>query len=256
MTRFGVFLVVSLLSSCLLATAPVVDNSDDFALLEEPTTSSMTDEVTNEQTALVQEDNEIAPNEADLVHQIKHLQQALQELRGQLEIQAHELKQIKQAQANNKPSLNTNHDEAPEPLSTTTSSYPSTKHHNPVDEQVQYLAAYDLVKEKQFDKALVAMQTFLKTYPHSGYAPNAHYWTGELYMLKKAYPQAISHFTTVLSRYPESSKAPACSLKIGYALAASGQISAARSRLDSVVHHFPDTPTADLALIKLKTLHA
>ena len=127
-------------------------------------------------------------------------------------------------------------------------------HTNPADEQISYLAAYELVKNKKFDEALIAMQTFVTQHPQGGYTANAQYWLGELYMVKKNYPEAIEHFEVVLQQFPSSSKSAASLLKIGYALAASGKKQDAIIRLQQVVKNYPDTNTAQLAKTKLGSL--
>ncbi|MBY0378010.1 MAG: tol-pal system protein YbgF, partial [Gammaproteobacteria bacterium] len=130
----------------------------------------------------------------------------------------------------------------------------TTTRGNPADEQISYLAAYELVKNKHFDDALTAMQTFITQHPHGGYTANAQYWLGELYLVKHDYPKAIEHFELVLKQFPSSSKAAASTLKIGYALAAAGKDNEARARLQQVLKTYPDTPTAQLATIKLESL--
>ena len=46
-----------------------------------------------------------------------------------------------------------------------------------------YRAAYALVRGQQFDQAVQAFNQFLQNYPDGRYAPNAHYWLGELYLV-------------------------------------------------------------------------
>ena len=125
---------------------------------------------------------------------------------------------------------------------------------NPADEQVRYLAAYELVKNKQFDEALSAMQAFVAQYPQGGYTGNAHYWLGELYMVKSDNTKAIEQFNIVLQQFPSSSKVAASLLKLGYALAASGKTAEAREKLNEVIKKYPDTTTAELASAKLEAL--
>lgn len=289
---------------CLLplyihAQAPVVDDSENFAMLDDEQAAAerpvarekYDDSFRDEETALAQ-DNEPATesnsrrpenNDAELLNKIKGLQQEVQELRGQLDVQAHEMKALQQQQLSfykdfdsrlRSSSNNSAKAEPPAELSieqniSASAAAPRTQakvpapaaaatqiRTNPADEQIRYLAAYDLVKSKRFDEALVAMQDFTAKYPKGGYTANAQYWLGELYMVKKDYPQAIQHFEIVLKHFSSSSKAAACSLKIGYALAASGQEAEARHRLQDVIKNFPDTPTAQLASTKLKTLYA
>lgn len=127
---------------------------------------------------------------------------------------------------------------------------------NPADEQISYMAAYELIKNKHYDDATNAMQAFVQKYPNGGYTANAEYWLGELYLVKKEYPKAIEHFDVVLKKFPSSSKSAASMLKSGYAYASSGNNSEAKQRLQQVVKTYPGTPTAQLASSKLKSLNA
>lgn len=288
-----VFFIASVsLSLYAFAQAPVVDDSENYALLEEQ-------QVVNEQPvarydyevgsdreeqpALAHDDNQQnTTNNAKLLDKVQGLQQEIQELRGQLEVQAHDLKLLQEQLlsfykdldarlgdgsikniAPTKPATDLNitpspqHASVAQPLSTpapTLMPVPSTTPTNPADEQISYLAAYDFVKNKQFDKALTALQGFVIKYPNGGYTANAQYWLGELYMVKGNYSKAIEHFDIVLKNYPSSSKQGASLLKIGYALAALGKTQQARERLLEVVKKYPDTDTAQLATAKLNTL--
>jgi len=304
--RFLALCFSCLLPFQVLAEAPVVDDSENFAILDEQQTAQERpvaretpfEETDNgEEIALARdrdsnqnEDPSIGSNsDAELLNKVKGLQQDVQELRGQLDVQTHELKLLKEqqlafykdfdARLRNAPAATAARTPLAEPteLSIGSSAAASASkarpsavpvpvvvkkptaaagRTNPAEEQIRYLAAYDLVKTRRFDDALVAMQDFSDQYPKGGYTANAQYWLGELYMVKKNYPQAIQHFEIVLKNFPSSSKAAACSLKIGYALAASGQEGEAKQRLNQVIKNFPDTPTAQLASTKLRTLNA
>ncbi|GGI82876.1 tol-pal system protein YbgF [Legionella impletisoli] len=301
-----------------LAEVPVVDESENYAMLddqqaefERPAAHSDRDLAFNDMTPLAVDEPELgaselvdeapiakanepisddlpmaydgyetssAPDNALLLDRVQHLQQEVQELRGQLEVQAHDLKLLQQQQlafykdldsrlsnhssTTSKPNSSNALQEAtkPDPIKTTPLSSssklapPNVSKTNPANEQISYLAAYELVKNKQYDEALNAMKTFVNQYPQSGYKPNAEYWLGELYLVKKNYPEAIQHFDAVLQHYPSSSKAAASLLKSGYALAASGKKEEARQRLRDVVKNYPDTNTAQLATAKLNAL--
>lgn len=273
---------------CLLpvhafSEAPVVDDSENFAMLDEqqvaiqqPVAKAQLSNADRDEELPLVRDNETGDNEeGGTLLKIQSLQQEIRELRGQLEVQTHHLKLLQQQQlafykdidvrlSNNAASrtaqaappaaLNI----GPSVASGTTVAVvePNTSSRsNPADEQISYLAAYDLLKNKHYDEALNAMQTFAVRYPQGGYTANAQYWLGELFMVKENYAQAINHFETVLKQFPGSSKAAASTLKIGYALAASGKGSEARQRLNQVLKNYPDTPTAQLAAIKLESLH-
>ncbi|KTD12966.1 tol-pal system protein YbgF [Legionella jamestowniensis] len=286
----------------VFAEAPVVDDSENFAILddqqaaiEQPVAKAQLDDIDNEEEIALAQDNSDSNNaNAGLLDKLHGLQQELQELRGQLEVQAHDLKLLQQQQLafykdldarlrntnpgksaqalpltkEDKPTeLSLGLSETQAPTSTETPTKPktqtdnlvaaplnSTSRGNPADEQISYMAAYDLVKGKRFDEALTAMQRFVVQYPQGGYTANAQYWLGELYLVKNNYTKAIEHFEIVLKKFPSSSKAAASTLKIGYALAASGKIEDARMRLQEVLRNYPDTPTAQLAATKLETL--
>lgn len=304
--------------------APVVDDSDNFAIidgqqmadeapvvnpkydepqiengeLDGPQSQSyqMDDAQTDDGPALVKEDQNSASDNnindnAKLIEKILSLQQEVQELRGQLEVQAHDLKLLQQQQvafykdldsrlgnaasksSQVKPSTDitlgsktpvsqqpnvpvTAESKTIKTATTTTTPVVAVSRINPADEQISYLAAYELVKNKRYDDAISAMQTFVQKYPKGGYTANAEYWLGELYLVKKDYNKSIEHFETVLHQFPSSSKSAASMLKAGYAYAAKGDNQEAKRRFQQVVKTYPDTPTAQLATSKLETINA
>ena len=298
--------------------APVVDDSDNFAMMDEqqaydaPAANPKYDEPMIENAemdrsqssyesqdsgqALVKEDATNEPksqlsNNAQLIDKVQKLQQEVQELRGQLEVQTHDLKLLQQQQLSFYKDLDSRiaqgggvvkaaQTKAPTDLSlglktpaapavnappTTTTVNTKTvaaapvgavSRINPADEQISHLAAYELVKNKRYDDAVIAMQTFVQKYPKGGYSANAEYWLGELYLVKREFPKAIEHFDIVLKQYPSSSKSAASLLKSGYAFVASGNKDEARNRFQQVVKNYPGTPTAQLATNKLESINA
>jgi tol-pal system protein YbgF len=302
--------------------APVVDDSENFAIIDgqqvaqapvanpkydEPQfengqaeenraeTYQMDSPQSDDGPALVKEDqssdssNDINTN-AKLIDKIQALQQDIQELRGQLEVQAHDLKLLQQQQvafykdldarigtgsgktAQTKPATDITlgsktPDALPNPSApgssqtktaqTSTAPLPviAVSRTNPADEQISYLAAYELVKNKRYDDAITAMQTFTQKYPNGGYTANAEYWLGELYLVKKDYPKSIEHFEVVLHQHSSSSKSAASMLKVGYAYAANGDKEEAKKRFQQVVRNYPNTPTAKLARSKLEKIN-
>jgi len=110
---------------------------------------------------------------------------------------------------------------------------------------------YEMIKNKQFDQAMTAMQSFVDDYPQSHYAANAHYWLGELYLLKRQFLFASKEFQQVLKDYPRSTKVAASMLKLGYAYAEMGNKPQAKKQFELVIQQFPDSSTAQLAKNKL-----
>lgn len=285
---------LTLISFNTNANVPVVDDSENYALLEEQQTalapsvdSARNDTATlnSSEQALAHDinDDELSSDSLDAYEKIKGLRQEVQELRGQIEILTHELNKLKEqqlafykdldARITNKqtqPLALEDDKTAQKPIETnsatnntstidfdqsetnlTTKGNPNT---SPADEQISYLAAFELVKNKQFSQAIPAMKNFIAKFPHGFYASNAEYWLGELYLSEKNYSDAALHFDTVLQKYPTSNKYSASLLKMGYVLADSGKITEAKQRLQEVIKKYPDTSTARLAQTKLEEI--
>ena len=119
-----------------------------------------------------------------------------------------------------------------------------------------YQAAFNLLKDGQYDRAIVAFQKFLATYPDSSLADNAQYWLGEAYYVNKAYPEAEAAFQRVVDKYPQSRKLGDALLKIGFCRYEMKQWQSAREVLGQVVARFTDTPAARLAQQRLDKMSA
>jgi tol-pal system protein YbgF len=285
MNKLQNFLLSSVLvMSCTfsLAYAPVVDDSENFAV----NTSSGPDE----QQALAHDDqssayfsaprSEASTNDgsgqeiAKLLNQIQDLKQNVQELRGLIDAQNHTIETLKNQQLtlykdlddrlsaiNASPSkqvatrpIPTKPDVQPIKPSTQADISSVSQAQNPADEQISYMAAYDFIEKKQFKKAELALQEFVQRYPQSGYAPNAEYWLGELYLQNKNYSSAMAHFENVVNNFPSSNKHAASLYKLGVALAANGQMNDAKQKYVAVIQQYPDSDTAKLAQTQLNKL--
>jgi tol-pal system protein YbgF len=124
------------------------------------------------------------------------------------------------------------------------------------DDKASYQAAFNLLKEGQYDHAIGAFQKFLASYPDSSLADNAQYWLGEAYYVNRAYPEAQAAFQRVVDKYPQSRKLPDALLKIGYCRYELKQWESARQELGQVVARFTDTPAAHLAQQRLDKMSA
>lgn len=118
----------------------------------------------------------------------------------------------------------------------------------------QYTAAFDLLKEGQYNKSIAAFEGFLNTFPKSKYADNAQYWLGEANYVSRQYKTALSAFQTLIAKYPESKKIPGARLKIGYTYYELQNWSASRDALMQVVKLYPDTAVASKANDRLQRM--
>jgi tol-pal system protein YbgF len=124
------------------------------------------------------------------------------------------------------------------------------------EDKSSYQAAFNLLKDGQYDRAIVAFQKFLATYPDSSLADNAQYWLGEAYYVNRAYPDAEAAFQRVVDKYPQSRKLGDALLKIGFCRYELKQWQSAREVLGQVVARFTDTPAARLAQQRLDKMSA
>jgi tol-pal system protein YbgF len=124
------------------------------------------------------------------------------------------------------------------------------------DDKASYQAAFNLLKDGQYDRAIPAFQKFLATFPDSSLADNAQYWLGEAFYVNKAFPEAQAAFQRVVDKYPQSRKIPDALLKIGFCRYEMKQFDSAREVLTLVVTRYPDSPAGRLAQQRLDKMTA
>jgi len=123
---------------------------------------------------------------------------------------------------------------------------------NPVadaKEEPAYLAARQLVYDRKFDGAVASFNDFLLDYPNGAYAPNAHYWLGELHLVLDPPNLELSRqsFQLLLDLYPKHNKVPDASFKLATVYFAKGNVDRAKTMLESVIVTYSKQPVAELA---------
>ena len=210
-------------------------------------------------------------NLLDLLQQLEALQAEVRQLRNTTEVQGHELEQLKSRQRALYDDLDKRLREAERKgvsASVTTSvpaaaagtvltgepsaaaSVPRTS--TPAQQQ-EYDAAFGLMKQGLYEKAIKAFREFLAKYPTSGLADNAQYWIAEGNYVLRNYKLALEEFTKVLG-YANSGKLPDAMLKIGYVHYELGAYDKARKSLAEVQERYPGTPVAKLATGRLEKM--
>lgn len=194
-----------------------------------------------------------ASPDSDVYSQIRSLQEEVAALRGLVEEQAYELKQLKQLQLDNYIDLDRR-------LSGGTSSAasnvirsapiapempPVAVVDNTLSESDLYKTAYDLLNQKDFAAAESAFKNHLTRFPAGDFASNSHYWLGKIAMLKKDYPQAKNWFTDLIASFPSAAKVPDAQLDLGKVYFLMGDRVKAKSLLSQVAAG--DTDAARLA---------
>lgn len=121
-------------------------------------------------------------------------------------------------------------------------------------DQANYQAAFELLKEQQYEQAAAAFGQFLVSYPDSQLADNAQYWLAESYYVTDDFSRALAEFQVVIDRHPRSRKVPDALLKIGYCNYELERWPEAKVALSEVQASFPDTTAARLADQRLKRM--
>jgi tol-pal system protein YbgF len=188
-----------------------------------------------------------ASAESDVYSQIRALQEEVTLLRGLLEEQSYELKQLKQLQLDNYMDLDRRLSGGSHPVTTATDvkdippvaavskiAASGSQLPDSASESDVYKAAYDLLNQKDFDGAVVAFKEHLDRFPSGDFASNSHYWLGKIAMLKKDYPEAKSWFTELIANFPSAAKVPDAQLDLGKVYFLMGDKAKAKSLLSEV----------------------
>ncbi|MGH7231874.1 MAG: tol-pal system protein YbgF [Nitrospiraceae bacterium] len=111
--------------------------------------------------------------------------------------------------------------------------------------------AYNDYLNGRYELAVTGFQRFLRDFPSTSLAPNAHYWTGESYFSLKDYGHATQAFQRVVSEFPRSEKVPPALFKLGLTAMEIGDASGGRKYLKRVIEEFSTSDEAKLAKNKL-----
>lgn len=202
----------------------------------------------------------------DLMQQLESLQRDVRDLRNTVELQGHELEQLKSRQGTLYDDLDRRLRDAerrgapaaavPAPgaaaPAAAANGVPAVRTTTPQQQQ-DYDAAFGLMKQGLYEKAIKAFRDFVAKYPDSGLADNAQYWIAEGNYVLRNYRLALEEFTKVLNA-PQSPKAPDALLKVGYVQYELGDYDKARKTLADVQQRYPGTTVAKLAATRLEKM--
>lgn len=202
----------------------------------------------------------------NLLKEVETLKAEIARLRGQAEVQAHQLDTLGTRQNDLYADLDqrvadlakaakaTPAETAPAaaaPIAAVAGASP------PADPQLEsrsYEAALTQFREANYPTAIVGFNGFIKAYPDSTLASNAQYWIGYSYYALKDYKTALAHQQKLLAVYPASNKVPDALLNIATNQLALDDTTGARKTLEDLVAKHPGTQAATLAARRLSTL--
>ncbi|MFB3816826.1 MAG: tol-pal system protein YbgF [Candidatus Methylomirabilales bacterium] len=110
-----------------------------------------------------------------------------------------------------------------------------------------YKSAVGDYQRGDFDFAIAGFRTYIRNYPKTSLAADAHYWLADSYFSLKNYVQAIEEFNRVVRDYPENQNIPGALLKQGEAYLQLGDTRQAAATLCELITKHPKTAEARLA---------
>lgn len=125
---------------------------------------------------------------------------------------------------------------------------------DPLVESRTYEAALNHFREANYAAAIAGFKGFLKAYPDSALAPNAQYWIGYSHYALKDYKTALAHQQKLLVAYPGNAKIPDAMLNIATNQIALDNLDDAKKTLEELVAKHPGTNAATLASRRLAAL--
>jgi tol-pal system protein YbgF len=205
----------------------------------------------------------------NLLKEVEALKAEIARLRGQAEVQVHQLDTLGKRQNDLYADLDqrvadlakaakaTPAEAASAVAPAATPTAAAAGNSGPPDPQLEsrsYEAALTLFREANYPAAIVGFNGFIKAYPDSTLASNAQYWIGYSYYALKDYKTALAHQQKLLAVYPASNKVPDALLNIATNQLALDDTAGARKTLEDLVAKHSGTQAATLAARRLSTL--
>jgi tol-pal system protein YbgF len=247
--RVVLMLLVGAASHVLAAPAPVSDlGGSDSSTATATVNNTVTQETEVQRLErLLKSRNQL---QIQMQQQLDDMTADIQQLRGQLEKNTHEMKQMLTRQRELFVELDRLRSEIKtdefKDTQADTKKSGGTFSEN-VDEQQAYQNAVDLIlKKRDYAGAIQAFNQFQKDYPKSNFSPNAYYWLGQLYYAKQQDDKAIESFKAVL-KFSKSNKRADALVKLGDIEKRNHHKEQANQYYQQVIREYPDSASADVA---------
>jgi tol-pal system protein YbgF len=121
--------------------------------------------------------------------------------------------------------------------SAATAAVPPRPAPDPVQED--YDVALGFLKQKEYESAEKGFAAFLRKYPKSKLASDAHYYLGESFFLRGRQREAAEQYLKVSTAYASSRRAPEAFLRLGQSLSVLGAKEQACAAYAKIAHEYP-----------------
>lgn len=164
--------------------------------------------------------------QTEMYFRLQSLQEEVLELRGLVEEQANEIQRLKQQRMDDYLDLDRRIGELTRKMGGGTAGGGASgleanaggsagDDGSRASETEMYREAYELLRNREIDKAIEAFNAYLDEYPRGNFAGNSHYWLGEIYLLNQNLDDAQKWFERLLSEFPDDRKRTDAQYKLG-----------------------------------------
>mgnify|MGYP002476423883 FL=1 len=124
-----------------------------------------------------------------------------------------------------------------------------------ISDQDAYDAAFQLIRERQFEAALSAMESFVETYPDSDLVLDARFWRGQVFDVLGRDQEAIEAFKSLTLVAPDYRRILQVKVKLGKLLIKNQDVMNGRKILQEVITQAPESVEAGLASRELEKIN-
>ena len=124
-----------------------------------------------------------------------------------------------------------------------------------ISDQDAYNAAFQLIRERQFEDALSRMESFVQTYPDSDLVLDARFWRGQVFDVLGRDQEAIEAFKSLTVVAPTYRRILQVKVKLGKLLIKNQDVMNGRKILQEVITQAPEGVEAGLASRELEKIN-
>ena len=118
----------------------------------------------------------------------------------------------------------------------------------PVQEETDlYKQALTLFEESRYAEALEIFSELIISYPDGSFAPEAYFWSGELFLAQEMFEDAKISYQNVANQFPDHPRSQDSLFKLAEIFRIEGDLESAISLYDRVINEFPDTGASQLS---------
>lgn len=197
--------------------------------------------------------NSLRELQLDLLEQFDLMQQEIQMLRGMVEEQAQRIETLESDGRARYLDLDSRLSALQSPVnsgsqnddSVVSGTAPANEVElgDPAQESAEYQAAFGLIRERQYDQAVVAIERFIQRYPQGKLLPDAYYWLGQVFEVQNKPAQAIGVFQLLIREFPDYRRVLQARLDMGRLQLTLDEVSG-RETLQELITLAPDSPEA------------